>query len=276
MATHGIGADSTIQLKPLLRGGGGNQKRNKDGRAATSTPAKMSQVTTAFRALHLIQQQDREKREEEEDKVAGVESGMGLSEERRKRTAKEATKVKQQTLEGKQREADTLHNFEASALLEEIQQASENLPKLPEEINVSKIRHLVQQQDAGIELVELASRAWFQVRSTENTDKMSRSRLLKVGTMTRPEGDRYHLTLEAKNMDATTTQTKVENWFQGFNPSVKSTIDSLGTITEARDENNNYFTSPKSFRISTPALPPALLDLLFKDDIIMIGGEEFY
>jgi hypothetical protein len=57
---------------------------------------------------------------------------------------------------------------------------------------------------------------------------------------------------------------------------VKATIDTLGTITEARDEKNHYLTSPRSFRIATPAFPPALLDTLFKDDIIMIGGEEFY
>ena len=77
-------------------------------------------------------------------------------------------------------------------------------------------------------------------------------------------------------MEATTTQSKVENWFQGFNPSVNATIDTLGTLTEARDEKNRNLICPKSFRVSTSALPPALLDSLFKGDTTMIGGEEFY
>ncbi len=73
-------------------------------------------------------------------------------------------------------------------------------------------------------------------------------------------------------MDATTTQNKVENWFQGFNPSVKATIDTLGTITEARDEKNRYLTGPRSFRIATPAFPPALL--VVRDHALEIVWEE--
>jgi hypothetical protein len=155
LVAHGIGADSTIQLNCRLLGGGGNHKRNKDDRASTPTPTKMSPVTTSFRALDLIQQQDRVKREEEEDKESGVELDMGLSEERRKRSANEATKAKLQTREDNQRETLALYNLEASTLFVEIQQVNEDLPKLPEDTNVSKIRHLVQQQGASIELVEL-------------------------------------------------------------------------------------------------------------------------
>jgi hypothetical protein len=175
LASHGIGADSTVQLNCRLLGGGGNHKRNKDDRIPTHKPTKISPVTTSFRTLHLIQQQDRAKREEEEDKEAGVESGMGLSEERRKRSANEAAKPKLQTREGNQREALALHNLEASALLVEIQQANEDLTKLPEDTNVSKIRHLVQQRVASIELVELVSRTWLQQkRGCDNNSEHGR------------------------------------------------------------------------------------------------------
>jgi hypothetical protein len=69
----------------------------------------MSPVNTVFRSLQLLQKQEREKREQEADEEAGVESGMGLSEELRKRRAKDAAKAKMQIREGKQRESLALH-----------------------------------------------------------------------------------------------------------------------------------------------------------------------
>ena len=66
---------------------------------------------------------------------------MGLSEELRKRRAKDAAKAKMQIREGKQRELLALHNLEASAHLEVIQRANVDLPKLPEEIDTNRIRN---------------------------------------------------------------------------------------------------------------------------------------
>jgi hypothetical protein len=181
----------------------------------------MSPVDAAFRALQLLNKQEREKREQEADKEAGVEPGMGLSEELRKRRAKEEAKIQKQTREGKQRESLTLRNLEATAHLEVIQRALEELPKLPEEIDINRIRGLVHQRTTNTEMVELATRAALQIMSVEELDTIERSKRLQVGTMARPEGDRFRITLEATSMGATTTQSKVENWFQGFNPSTK-------------------------------------------------------
>ena len=58
-------------------------------------------MNAAFRALQLLNKQEREKREQEADAEAGVESGMGLSEELRKRRAKEEAKAKMHIREGK-------------------------------------------------------------------------------------------------------------------------------------------------------------------------------
>jgi hypothetical protein len=238
----------------------------------------MSPVNTAFRVLQLIQRQEREKREQqEEDKEAGVEPGMGLSEELRKQRAKEAAKAKMQIREGKQRGTLALpHNLEASVHLEVIQKSDEDLPKLPEGTDIRRIRNLLHQRCTSADIVELAVRTLLQTMVDESSDKMARSRRLKVGTMSRPEGDRFLITLESRNMESTTTQSKVENWFQGFNPSVKASIDTLGTVTEGRDEKNRNFICPKSFRVATSALPPVLLDSLFKGDTTMVSGEEFY
>jgi hypothetical protein len=85
----------------------------------------------SFRALQLLNKQEREKREQEADKEAGVEPGMGLNEELRKRRAKEEAKAQKQTREGKQRESLALRNLEATAHLEVIQRTLEELPKLP-------------------------------------------------------------------------------------------------------------------------------------------------
>jgi hypothetical protein len=70
LATCGIEEDATIKVLCRLFGGGGNNKRNKDGRPPTPALADMSPVNTAFRALQLIQKQEREKREQEEDEEA--------------------------------------------------------------------------------------------------------------------------------------------------------------------------------------------------------------
>ena len=276
LATCGIKEGDTIKVVCRLFGGGGNNKRNKDGRPPTSAPADMSPVNTAFRTLQLLQKQEREKREQEADEEAGVESGMGLSEELRKGRAKEAAKATMQIREGKQREMLALHNLEASALLEVIQRADEELPKLPEGTDINRIRNLMHQRTTSTEMVELATRATLQMISDEKLDTMARSKRLQVGTMARPEGDRFRITLEATNMEATTTQSKVENWFQGFNPSAKPAIDTLSTTTEAKDEKNRNFICPKSFRLAISAFPPALLDSLFKGDTTMVGGEEYY
>jgi hypothetical protein len=125
-------------------------------------------------------------------------------------------------------------------------------------------------------MVELATRAVLQIMSTEESDPIARSKRLQVGTMTRPEGDRFRITLEATSMEATTTQSRVENWFQRFNPSTNPVIDTLSTTTEAKDEKNRNILGPKSFRIVMSAFPPALLDALFKGDKAMVGGEEYY
>jgi hypothetical protein len=125
-------------------------------------------------------------------------------------------------------------------------------------------------------MVELAIRVLLQTVSDERSDTMARSKRLKVGTMARPEGDRFRITLEARSMEATTTQSKVENWFQDFNPSAQAVIDTLNTTTETRDEKNHNFICPKSFRVGISAFPPALLDSLFKGDTTMVSGEEFY
>lgn len=276
LATYGIKEGDTIKVLCRLLGGGGNNKRNKDGRPPTSAPADMSPVNAAFRALQLLNKQEREKREQEADAEAGVESGMGLSEELRKRRAKEAAKAKMQIREGKQRESLALHNLEATAHLEVIQRALGELPKLPEEIDINRIRNLVHQRTTSTEMVELATRATLQAISAEELNTIARSKRLQVGTMTRPEGDRFRITLEATSMEATTTQSKVENWFQGFNPSTKPAIDTLSTTTEAKDEKNRNIIGPKAFRVAISAFPPALLDALFKGDTTMIGGEEYY
>jgi hypothetical protein len=221
LATWGIKEEDTIKVLCRLHGGGGNNKRNKERRPPTPASTDMSPVDAAFRALQLLNKQEREKREQEADKEAGVEPGMGLSEELRKRRAKEEAKIQKQTREGKQRESLTLRNLEATAHLEVIQRALEELPKLPEEIDINRIRGLVHQRTTNTEMVELATRAALQIMSVEELDTIERSKRLQVGTMARPEGDRFRITLEATSMGATTTQSKVENWFQGFNPSTK-------------------------------------------------------
>ena len=62
LATYGIKEGDTIKVLCRLLGGGGNNKRNKDGRPPTSAPADMSPVNAAFRALQLLNKQEREER----------------------------------------------------------------------------------------------------------------------------------------------------------------------------------------------------------------------
>jgi len=134
-----------------------NETKMKDPTNLRQTP---SLRDTAFQTMQLIKKQEHRVKEAEEDDQAGVEPGMGISEARRKQLTLDTEKSKKLGKIGQQREAVAHHNLTVSALLDEIQQDSKNLPPLPADTNLGRIRNLLRPLGSiNTEMLDLALRA---------------------------------------------------------------------------------------------------------------------
>jgi hypothetical protein len=269
LCSYGVRQDSTLEVEIRgLRGGGGKKKPAKGNQQQTAE----STVEATFKALAIRRRQQEREAEAEEDKRAGA--VMGEGEEIRKEAAKKEHEKQRAITKGLKREAAARKNAKVSDNLDEIQQALQQLPALPEQVDVMKIRNLLQSLNLTVEMVEIFCRVWLQTEALETTPAKIAKRMAP-GTTSRVEGTRFRIYLESANKGQTVNQPQLEDWIRKHGPS-RFTMESMQTATEARNEFRQTIVSPASWRITLETIPPSMLEALCKDIKLSIQGKEFY
>jgi WD40 repeat protein len=268
LCSYGVRQDSTLDIEIRLRGGGGKKKPTKESNNQTEE----STVTATFRALAIQRRQQERAAEAEEDMRAGA--VMGEGEEHRKEEAKKEHEKRKAIAKGLKREATARQNAKVSDSLEEIQQALQRLPILPEQVDVTKIRHLLKTLNLSTEMVEIFCRVWLHTEALETTPAKIAKRMAP-GTIFRPDGTRFRIYLEGVDKGQTVNQSQMEDWIRKHGPS-RFTMESMQTVTEARNELRQTIVSPASWRLAFETIPPSMLEALRKDIKLIIQGKEFY
>jgi hypothetical protein len=229
LCSYGVRQDSTLDVEIRgLRGGGGKKKQAKE----SQNQSEESTVAATFKALAIQHRQQERAAAAEEDKRAGA--VMGEGEENRKEAAKKEHEKQKALAKGLKREAAARQNAKVSDSLEEIQQALQRLPALPEQVDVMKIRNLLRSLNLTVEMVEIFCRVWLQTEALETTPAKIAKRMAP-GTTSRAEGTRFRIYLESANKGQTVNQSQLEDWIRKHGPS-RFTMESMQTATEARNE----------------------------------------
>ena len=269
LCSYGVRQDSTLDVEiGGLRGGGGKKKPARESQNQTEDTT----VASAFKALAIQRRQQERAAAAEEDKRAGA--VMGEGEENRKEAAKKEHEKQKAIAKGLKREAAARQNAKVSDSLEEIQQALQRLPALPEQVDVLKIRILLRSLNLTVEMVEIFCRVWLQTEALETTPAKIAKRMAP-GTIFRSEGTRFRIYLEGVDKGQTVNQSQLEDWIRKHGPS-RFTMESVQTVTEARNELRQPIVSPASWRIAFETIPPSILEALCRDIKLTIQGKEFY
>jgi hypothetical protein len=123
-------------------------------------------------------------------------------------------------------------------------------------------------------MVVVFCRAWLY---TETQESMSTKTMKRAapGTLPQPEGTRPRIFLEGIRKDKSINLVQLEEFLRSFGPS-RFSIDSVPTLTEAKDDSRQPIVSPQTWRISINAFPPSLFDRILNETKWSINGNEFY
>jgi hypothetical protein len=264
---YGVKQGSILDMEGGLRGGGGKRKPAK----VMQTPIEDSTVA-AFKALAIQRRKQDWAAAAEEDQRAGA--VMGEGEETRKEVARKEQEKQKIIAKGLKREAEAKHNAKVSDNLEEIQQALQRLPALPEHVNVMKMRKILKSLNLTVEMVEVFCRVWLQTEALESTPVKIAKRIAP-GTTFHSEGVRFRIFMESVEKGPAVNQSQLEDWVRR-QCSSRFTIENVQMVTGAKDESRQSILSPAAWRIAFETIPPNMLESLYRDIKLIIHGKEFY
>jgi hypothetical protein len=133
LGKYRIKNDATVTLGIRFRGGG-KQKTGKDPHQEDTDT-----YLATFRTMHLQRQKNKREQVEEEDLQAGA--VMGEGEARHKEEEKQERELQKRVARGLRKEVAALRNQTTTASMEELQTELEEMPELPENVEIKRIKH---------------------------------------------------------------------------------------------------------------------------------------